>query len=152
MSTALKSDILRVEEGIFHSPSPWLFDVNILLWSSEIRELVQLITESSRYQLEEWMLHFATCYEKRMKMPKKYRKVQMRGENKPGVHSLCKYSRTLKKRNKMLAVHLHQFTTKMKFLSFIPRGVLSFVRICKGVKYTGLALYYSETCIKQTPY
>ena len=31
---------------------PVTFDVNILRWPSEIRELFHLITESSRYQLQ----------------------------------------------------------------------------------------------------
>ena len=65
------------------------------------------------------MPHFATCYDKRMKMPKISESADERG-NRSSVHSLCKYSRTCKKM-KMLAVHLHHFTTKMKFLGFIPR-------------------------------
>lgn len=85
MLTALKSDLLREEEWEFHSLSPWLFDVNILFWSSETRELVQVITESNRYQLRSECFVLPPVTKMEEKCQKKCRKVQMRKENKSSV-------------------------------------------------------------------
>lgn len=124
----------------FHSLSPWLFDVNILRWPSEIRELFHLITESSRYQLQKWMLHFATCYVKRTKMPKNIGKC--RWERKPN-QACMPYLNTAGNANKIKGLRSiwHFSTTKLKFFSFISRAYTTsseFVKelVKRGLHYT----------------